>query len=397
MRKKLLTASICCLLFLGPAWAQQGGQSQTPQTGGGRQPANSPGPLPPILLIGRVIFDDGTRPQEPVLVEMLCYGEVRRQTYAIRGQFSLQFGTSRPVTFMDSSVSDAAQDDEFFQANRLGVDRPSQAFSKNVLNNLDLSGCELRARLPGFQSERIQLGRRRPLDTPDVGEIVLHRLSDVGDTTVSVTTLRAPKKAKKAYENAQKELKKKKASPSRARRELENAVKVFPEFAAAWHLLGEVRLTRKDSTGARQAFEKAIAADPEYVLPYLSLAKLEVEQGRWEDAAKWSSGVIELNPHIMYAHYLSAAANYSLGKLDLAEEAVQEVQKSGEAQRYPVTYFILGGILAQRGNIPSATAEFNRFLQVQPEGPLAQQSKQILAEWERRGLIGKESVAAPED
>ena len=46
------------------------------------------------------------------------------------------------------------------------------------------------------------------MDNPDLGVIVLHRLDGVQGTTVSVKTLTAPKRAKKAYEKAQKELKK---------------------------------------------------------------------------------------------------------------------------------------------------------------------------------------------
>jgi hypothetical protein len=66
--------------------------------------------------------------------------------------------------------------------------------------NNDLIGCEIRAALPGFRSDLVNLIGRRSFDNPDVGTIVLHRLGNVEGTTISVTSLRAPKDARKAFE-----------------------------------------------------------------------------------------------------------------------------------------------------------------------------------------------------
>lgn len=395
MGKKLFVASIFSFFLLSLGWAQQ--QEQGPKKPARREPPGQTEPQReqrqpsrerrPIFLYGTVILDDGSRPEEQVQVEMLCHGSVRRQTYAFDGRFSLEFGTRRPAEFMDASVSGPGLDDELFRGQGGGLG--SLSASTSMFNTLDLTGCELRASLPGFRSDTIHLGRRRPLDDPDVGVIVLHRLGNFEGTIVSVNTLKAPKNAKKAFEKAQKELNKKKANHSKAAKELQKAVKLFPEFSAAWSLLGETRLALQDHNGARQAFEKAIAAEPKYISPYLSLAGLEFEQGRWGEVAQLSSGVIKLNPYVTHAHYLRGVANYYLGRLDLAEESVRNVQTSNKARHYPATHFILGAILARKGNIPSATSEFHRYLEVQSDGPLAEQSKQILAGWEKLGLIAK--------
>ena len=79
--------------------------------------------------------------------------------------------------------------------------------------------CELRARLAGFRSQSVSLANRRPMDPPDLGTILLHRLSATEGTTVSAASLAAPKDAKKAYEKGMDALKKKKVpEPSRASR-----------------------------------------------------------------------------------------------------------------------------------------------------------------------------------
>src|SRR5260370_42252448 len=95
-----------------------------------------------------------------------------------------------------------------------------------------LTGCELRASLAGFKSDVVNLGNRRMFDNPDVGTIVLRRRANVEGTTVSMTTLQAPKDARKAYDKARDALRKGKTADALS--EFEKAVAAYPHFAAAW-------------------------------------------------------------------------------------------------------------------------------------------------------------------
>ena len=380
--RELFFALVSCFFFFGSAPSQQ-----------------RPGPPDaearlPVHILGEVLLEDGAYPDEPVRVEMFCEGAVRRQTFAHQGRYTLKFGTKSPAknALADASIDGNSRDGEFFQPQRLDGIVPSQSYSRAVANTLDLYGCDLRATLPGFESSRISLGRRKPLDRREVAPIVLRRVANVEGTTISLNSLQAPDKAKKAYRNAQKELRKTRPSLSKARRELERAVKEFPDFAAGWQLLGEVHLRRTDEPAAHQAFTESMTADPNYIRPYLSLASLEFDQERWGEVEKLCSRVIGLNPHVTYAHYLCGAANYSLRRMDLAEESIRKVKASNEANQYPVAHFILGGILTEKGDIASAAAEFQRFLEIQPEGALARQSKNILMEWEKQGVVGHRTV-----
>ena len=382
MGRKLLTASMCSLFLITLA---------LPQNRIGK-------PQSAVFLSGEVVLEDGTYPEEPVRVELVCEGSVRRQTYTHQGLYRLEFnaGTAQAGTVPDASMSEPPSETEFFQAERNSLGGPSQAYAPQVVNTLDLTGCELRARLAGFQSNTVSLGRRKPLDRTEVKTMVLRHTRTAEGSTISLNSLQAPDKAKKAYRNAYTELRKTRPSLSKARRELERAVKKFPDFAAGWQLLGEVHLRRTDEPAARQAFAESMTADPKYIRPYLSLASLEFDQERWGEVEKLCSQVIGLNPDVTYAHYLCGAANYSLRRTDLAEESIRKVQASNQARRYPVADFILGGILTERGDIPSASAEFRRFLAAQPQGPLAKQARQLLQDWEKQGLIEPEKPQATE-
>lgn len=116
----------------------------------------------------------------------------------------------------------------------------------------DLLGCELRASLPGYRSNVVQLAGRRVLDKPDVGTLVLTRIAKVEGFTISATTLNAPKNAQKSYEKGMKELKGGKFD--KAVPHLEKAVTEYPEYAIAWYALGNCREGLKEFEAAETAY-----------------------------------------------------------------------------------------------------------------------------------------------
>src|SRR6185295_7904337 len=128
----------------------------------------------PIFLSGRVQLDDGTPPPEPLLIERICNGVARAEGYTdSKGRFSFQLGQNMAV-IQDasySSVNDISANPS--QGLNRGSQDPTGAQRKG-LSERDLMGCELRASLPGFRSDVVNLGGRRMLDTPDVGTIVMH-------------------------------------------------------------------------------------------------------------------------------------------------------------------------------------------------------------------------------
>jgi Tfp pilus assembly protein PilF len=257
------------------------------------------------------------------------------------------------------------------------------------LGQVNLSGCDLRVQLAGYRSDVIQLGRRSVFDNPDVGVIVLHRLDGVSGTAVSATSLAAPKEAKKAYENGIKEMRKQKPNPDKAGKEFEKAVAAYPQYAAAWAALGQLRLSQQNTQGAQEAFEKALEADPKYLNPYAPLVKMHLMASRWEPAAELTDQALRLNPHMTDMQYFKAVAHYNAGNLEEAEKAALAVQESKDGGQFPQTHQILGMIQSQKGNFNGAAAEYRTYLAAQPTGPAAEDLKRRLTEWEALGVIPK--------
>ena len=272
-------------------------------------------------------------------------GSVVRQEYATSGgTFSFQLNAGRgaqdALQPMDASVSSGQYGGLSSRGASSSITAGpfGGASSLGVADSLNLSARELVAELSGFQSDQIALGSRRALDNPDVGVIVLHRTVVPDSGTVSLKTLAAPKKAAKAFEQAGKELRKKEINFPKVMTELEKAVEIYPDFAEAWQVLGEVRLELQAREAARGAFEWALA-------------------------------------------------DSSLGNLKEAETSALRVQGSGEADKYLVTHYILGWIQAKRGNFELAAGEYRRFMEIEPTASVRKELLDQLGQWESLGLI----------
>jgi Flp pilus assembly protein TadD len=350
----------------------------------------------PVFLSGKVVLDDGTAPPEPVTIELMCHGQVRPEGYTdSRGRFSIQLG-QQGATLMDASVSSGAMGNPGAPGRRdtFTSGPGSTPSSGGAMGITDLSACELRAVLPGFRSEMVMLGRRSVFDNPDVGTIILRRLANVQGTAISMTTLAAPKDARRSFEKAQTLLHQKPPKRQDAVKELEKAVQVYPAFAAAWNELGTLKLAADDQDGARTAFERSLAADPKYLNPYMQLAAINMRANQWEPAADLTQKLVTLNPFMPQAYYFNAVANFNLGKIDQAEKSARSALQGDEAKRLPYTHRLLGAILAKQGNFPTAAEEYRTFLKLSPSAPEADQLRRQLAEWEGLGVIPRTETAS---
>lgn len=400
-RKALLASFIVLAVATSVLTGQQDSIGRGDREGPGRQPGgrNVDGPAEqvwrqragetrdrrfsrPMFLSGKVVTEDGSPIPETIVVELVCHGSVRKQAHTFKGgQFSFDLSPQPNSAFQDASVgsNDANNVNPFARV-------PGGEYS-GAGRQMNLSGCEVRANLPGFVSDQIMLGLRRALDSPDIGTIVLRRREGVAGSTVSFTALAAPRKAKKAYAKAEKELRKEKTNLEKVRKELEKAVHAYPEYASAWHLLGMTRMAIQDEEGARQAYEASIAADENYIRPYLSLVNMEVRAGAWPQVSELCDKVVELNPFMVRCQYYHAVASLNLGRMEAAETSAIKVQESQDSRFMSGSHYIRGAVLARKGDFESAAEQFRNFLKIAPEGRGAAQIKENLVAWEQQGLI----------
>ena len=129
------------------------------------------------------------------------------------------------------------------------------------------------------------MGRRGIYQKASVGTIFLLPETDESSGLVSVEALAAPKDALKAYDKAEEDLAKNEVNLDDVVANLQKAVRLYPEYTAAWNLLGECYIRRSELGQAREALMAAIQLDSRFVEPCVTLAFIALKQGRLIKAA----------------------------------------------------------------------------------------------------------------
>jgi tetratricopeptide (TPR) repeat protein len=258
---------------------------------------------------------------------------------------------------------------------------------------VNLTGCEVRLTpKPGLTANIISLRTRNSFDNPDIGTIVVRRLADEGATTVSLNTLNAPQKALSSFEKANNALTSEKPDIKKAAKELNKALKEYPQFSAAWDLMARVHLIEGRRDEGKECFQRAIDEEPKFVLPYLGIAQMAFQDADWPETSNWTEKVLAMdgtNPQALYWNGLSA---FYLQKYDDCERSLSELYQAKSNQDiYPFGLFPLGVVHANNGKIQEAAEELNLYLQLMPpeqvpEGQRNELETQIKA-WQEQGLV----------
>lgn len=326
------------------------------------------------FVSGTVQLDDGTPPPSPVLIQRLCGSMTRDEAWTDgKGNFSFQVGGGQSL-MADASLDVSGNNRRGLTAVQIqagGV--PTGEFESAN----SLTGCDLRAQMSGYKSDIVHLDTVGESVNRNVGTVTLHRLGNVPGLTVSATTMAAPKEAAKLYELGTKEAEKRHFD--KARDDFSRAVAEYPNYAIAWIGLGMVREELHDRAGAIEAYTKASNADGKLLQPYERLSVLADAAERWGDSAKYTAEWIRLDP-VDYpsAYLLNAVANIRLNKLDAAERSAREGIRLDQGNHFPRLHYVLGYVLAAKGQMPEAVACFHDYLALAPNGAQAGTLRQQL-------------------
>jgi len=392
MSQKSVTTLLAVLVCMaqGPLLAQAWTNRRTPEITHHRRNA----PTAPIVLSGQVVMEDGSPLGKMVQIELVCNGRLTQQTVTDpNGSFFLELGSPRAEDWLDPSMGGSA-DGTVESSTKIAPDnRPAKADEVPSMGQgrQSMMGCEVRsAPVAGFSSNRISLHSRSAFDNPDIGRIILRKMSDAEATTVSLKTLSAPDDARKAFRKANEELNQEQPNTRKAEKELQKAVEEYPEFSEAWDLLARVQMSRNDPVQAKASFLKAIEAEPKFLQPYMGLAQMAVQRSDWRETADWSSKVLALDSGYAPALYWNGLAGYYLGDYGKGVHSLSRLYELGHREEYPFGLLPLGVMHANRGQIQPAAEAFQLYLQNMPAEKVSESQRsgleRQLAEWTQAGL-----------
>jgi hypothetical protein len=344
-----------------------------------------------MFLHGRVATTDGTKLPHDALVERVCNSNIRQQVYTSPdGSFSMQLG-SRTNTTLDASADGNS---------RFGISGNGNMFPEMGIPKTELTNCELRASLSGFRSDTVTLVARDSFaGTMDVGSIVVERIAKIEDMTISATPYRAPKDARKAYEKG---LVAKKANKlALARESFEKAVKIYPKFANAWFLLGNVLQQESQNVAARDAYTQASRADTKYLPPYLALSSFAFRERNWNELLQLTNHIVELDTlnytrvkgyivdldsfDYAEAYFYNSVANFNLDRTEEAEKSARKAANLDVRPRFPQIHLLLAEIYTSKKDAPHAITELQIYLDQVPNATNAGQVRERLLSLQASG------------
>lgn len=367
------------------AWAQQngpGGQTGNGNTGNTSsrdlpRPVTAPTPqqgnqIPNqrlqqlVFLSGNVIQEDGSPAPFGAVIELDCVGSVTKEATVTNGRFSFQVGSD---IRSGEVIPDASQRMEPLYSDIDPVTR--MASSSGMTGDMEssrrkrLMGCDVRVQLAGYRSTSLYL-KTEPFPGPnEVGTIVVYPIERVQGSSISYTSLMAPKSARKSASQARKAVHKK--NLPEAETLLKAAVHEYPKYAEAWLALGQVYEDQNRKLDAQEAYRQAVVADKAYVKPYMQLAYMALKEKQWKESLDLSRSVLALDPVTLpEAYYINALANLNLSELDLAEESARHGQRLDMMNQFPQFHLILANVFANRDDTANSIRELKTYLRVAP-------------------------------
>jgi hypothetical protein len=387
--------ALWCLVVFGCGSLFAAGQGLSDSSSTSKSHQRREARLTSVTLIGQVVTEDGRPVPEMVQVELVCNGRSNQQTVtAPDGRFYFEIGSPRSDDWLDPGIggSSGGNLESVVKVAPPGGSTKLDQVPSMGQGRVSLVGCEVRAApRAGYSSNSISLRTRDAFENPDIGLIVLRRLSSPQASTVSLSFLRTPQECRDAFEKASRSLEKVPPDLRGAEKELQKALRRDPKFAAAWDLLGRVLMIEGRREEARAAFERAIAEEPGFIQPYLALGRAAIQDSHWEDAWKWSAKLLELDANQPSGLYWRGLSGYHLRRFPEGERALSRLYELGYAEEYPFGWLPLGVIQAGAGRIQAAAASFQKYLALMPadEVTAAQREElgRLLEQWRTQGLL----------
>jgi Flp pilus assembly protein TadD len=320
------------------------------------------------VLNGRVQAEGSSLP-EPANVLLACDNQVRAETYSDKkGNFSF--------TIYLANQSSAS----------------SMATARAAISTGQWMGCELYAEIPGYFSEHLRLSERPRPGNVDVGTIPLHTVpSDArssGDPrfTVSVTSLAAPEKARKAFSKGEQEVRKGKFQA--ACDYFKQAVATYPRYALAWLELGRVQARENSFVDAEASFRQAVTQDSKLTDGYVELARVAAQQQNWKAVADASDNLVQLSPDSSPEYwFLNAAAYYNLGDMKQAESSITHAIRLDIRHQVVQTEYLYGLILGSKKDYKSASEHISNYLRGAPNSKDAATARKALDVYQQRSQM----------
>lgn len=236
------------------------------------------------------------------------------------------------------------------------------------------------------------LSTQRPMPaTPinDDPDCFLPPVAGIHSPTVSLTRLEVPQKARQELEKACSALKHRKFSE--AEEHLLKAVNLYPDYAGAWVLLGQIQELEQKSSDAAESCNRAHKIDASYPPAYLCMAYLQTADKKWEQLRQLTESLLQLHPiYATNVYYYNALAYLNLGNLAAAEASARRGIADSKEHHQPHLHLVLSQVYERAGSRQSEIDELHEYLKCSPHGNDVENVNKVLKRIENPTTAAKQ-------
>jgi tetratricopeptide (TPR) repeat protein len=184
-----------------------------------------------------------------------------------------------------------------------------------------------------------------------------------------------PPEAQKEFEKGRAELLEEKKLESGAAH-LEKAVAAYPKYLDAHLLLANAYVETHNLEKAERAAQAAIAIDAKQSAAHFTLGEVYRRQQKYPQAEQAIQEGLKLDPKSSQGHFALAEVYYAQG--DLAKAGPQVGTALQLKPDFAEAHLLAGNILLKARQLEGALQMFQEYLRLQPKGPAAAQTKDVV-------------------
>jgi len=282
------------------------------------------------------------------------------------------------------------------EVRRIGVNGPAASTYSHVNGTFDFSSLR-----PGSYEvvaiDRVFESREQLSVQNQVVSISLRmpgsRSVAPGRGTISIAELKVPEKAKHLLEKAQSA--QTKGHADEACKQVEEALLVAPDYAAALSFRAALKLSRNEAQSALDDLDHAVKADPTFAQAYMLLGATFNQMGRYDEALRSLDRSSMYDPKSWQCSYEMSKA--WMGKHDYAH-AIQQLNRAeslGAAKVAGQLHLLKGYAFMGQKQFDQARTELQAYLTAEPNGNLAGSVRAALAQIETQMTQSPTALTLP--
>jgi Tfp pilus assembly protein PilF len=184
--------------------------------------------------------------------------------------------------------------------------------------------------------------------------------------TVTLRELEIPEKAKKAFEESQRQLARR--NQKKAIECLQTAVRIAPGFSGAWNNLGTLFYKSAQYEKAEQSFRASLVASPGSFEPLVNLGGVLLTLHRPSEAYTFNLYSVLERPEDALANSQMGMNYFALGRMDLARKYLNEARRI-DPGHFSSPQLLLAEICERKGDHRGAARELEEHLRYHPDTP----------------------------